>query len=236
MKFTKLVSLASASLLVTMVCRSQSADEIALNYINATGGQENWKKVSSIVYEATLRVHGSDVALYKTILHGKGMRQNMTGMGITAFQITTPAEGWSYLPFEGQIAPEPVSEDIVKLNADHYDAQGVLVDHKLKGHILHYAGKETIDGMELHKLEVKHKSGKMETLYFDPGTSLMIRSVVKQTIKGKETDVITKFGNYQKLPDGIFYPMNITLPFGELTIKKVEVNKKVNENIFKPIN
>lgn len=237
MKYAKLPAITFLVIfLITVTCKAQSADEIVANYINAIGGIDNWKKVNSIFYEGKLTVHGTDVTIYKTVLHGKGMRQNMTTASMTAFQISTPNEGWEFMPFRGQQKPEQLGEGAVKLNADQYDAQGVLVDYKSKGHSIEYLGKETIDGKECYKLQVKHKSGKIEILYFDASSSLMVRSVVKQNENGKEVDVITKLSNYQKQPEGILYPMTIGLPMGEMNITKVNVNKPVNESIFKPVN
>ncbi|MBL0335637.1 MAG: hypothetical protein IPP73_10155 [Chitinophagaceae bacterium] len=42
----------------------------------------------------------------------------------------------------------------------------------------------------------------------------------------------SNFSNYQKVPEGIVIAMSIGLPFGELNVKKVEINKPVDEAIF----
>ena len=236
MKYIKPVLLIISFLVFTVTATSQTAEEIVTKYVAAIGGSDNWKKVNSIFYEGKFEVHGTDVAFYKTVLNGKGMRQNMVTSSMTAFQITTPTEGWKYMPFEGQQKPEMVSQDFLKENADQYDAQGVLIDYRQKGHSVEYLGKETIASKEFYKLLIRHKGGKIETLYIDPQTYLLERSIVRQKINGKEEDVVTKFGNYKKLPEGILFPMTITLPFAEMNLVKVEINKPVNENIFKPMN
>jgi hypothetical protein len=53
---------------------------------------------------------------------------------------------------------------------------------------------------------------------------------------GKEMENTTNYGNYQKLPEGIVYPMSIESPEGPITLKSVEINKPVDEKIFKPAN
>jgi hypothetical protein len=78
-------------------------------------------------------------------------------------------------------------------------------------------------------------------MYFDPASYLVIRTVSKQKANGQEMDVTTSLSNYKKLPEGILVPMSISLPVGpganaELTLTKVEVNKPVDEAIFKPSN
>ncbi len=61
-----------------------------------------------------------------------------------------------------------------------------------------------------------------------------MRVISKRKANGKEVDVTTNLSNYQKLPEGIYVPLSIGLPFGEMIISKVEINKPIDENIFKP--
>jgi len=56
---------------------------------------------------------------------------------------------------------------------------------------------------------------------------------------GQETEVSYSFSNFTKLPEGIVVPMGMTIPLGpgfnaDFTIAKVEVNKAIDESIFKP--
>ena len=41
-------------------------------------------------------------------------------------------------------------------------------------------------------------------------------------------------GNYTKFPEGIVFPMSLETGGVPLTIKTVEINKPVDESIFKP--
>jgi hypothetical protein len=221
--------------------QAQTADEVVNKYIAAIGGADNWRKINSVTSEGNLTVQGADVAVTLTVLNGKGMRQNISVMGMTGYQIMTPTAGWTYMPFQGQQKPEPVTDETLKESADQYDTQGALVDYKTKGHTIEYLGKEDVEGTEAHKLKVTHKSGKIETMYFDPVSFLAIRTVSKQKANGQETEISTTMSNYKKLPEGILIPMTVSVPVGpgqnaELTLTKVEVNKPVDESIFKPGN
>lgn len=215
---------------------AQTADEIVDKHVAAIGGKDAWKKITSVRQEGSMQVQGAEVALTITVVHNKGMRQDIAVMGMNGYQIMTPAAGWSYMPFQGQTAPEPVTAEMLKESADSYDAQGTLVDYKTKGHTVEFLGKEDIDGIEALKLRVTQKSGKVETLFIDPTSYYVIRSVSKQKANGQEMEVVTNLSNYKKTPEGIVLPMSLVLPFGELTINKVEVNKPVDEKIFKPEN
>jgi len=221
---------------VSLASIGQTADEIVSKHLTAIGGADAWRKINSMVNEGTMKIQGADVSLKLSVLNGKGNRQDISFMGMNGYQIITPTAGWSYMPFQGQTKPEAVTEDILKENADQLDPQGVLVDYKTKGHVVELLGKEDVEGTEAFKLKVTHKSGKTETVFIDPSSYYILRSVSKQKANGQEFEVTTNYSNYTKLPEGIVVPMSISLPFGELVITKVELNKAIDEKIFKPEN
>lgn len=216
--------------------QAQTADEIVSKHVTAIGGADAWKKVNSVVTEGKLTVQGAEVNVTATVLNGKGSRQDIAVMGMNGYQIMTPTAGWSFMPFQGQQKPEPVTEEQVKEAADQLDAQGALVDYKAKGHAVEYLGKDDVEGTECYKLKLTHKSGKTETIFVDPASYYIVKSISKQKANGQEMDVTTTLSNYKKLPEGIVVPMTVGLPFGEMNITKVEVNKPVDEAIFKPAN
>jgi len=236
MKHLRLTLLGLVLLTTFITGYAQTADEIIAKHLVAIGGMDAWRKVNSVYTEGNLKVQGADVSVSGTVLNGKGMRQNISVMGMTGFQIMTPQGGWNFMPFQGQAKPEPITAEDLKENADQMDTQGALVDYKQKGHSVEFIGKEDIEGTEAFKLRVTHKSGKVSTLFIDPASYYIIRSVSKQKANGQEMEIATNLSNYKKLPEGIVVPMSVSLPFGEMTITKVEINKPVDEKIFKPDN
>lgn len=213
---------------------AQTADEIIDKHVTAVGGLDSWKKVNSMVSTGTLQIQSAEIALSQTILNNKGSRLDISAMGMNGYQIVTPTAGWNFMPFQGQKAPEPITADDLKESQDQLDIQGSLLDYKTKGHSVELLGTEDIEGVEAHKLKATLKNGKVQTIFFDPKTFYVIRIVSKQKANGKEVDVTTNLSNYQKLPEGLVVPMSVALPFGEWIITKIEVNKPVDENIFKP--
>jgi hypothetical protein len=236
MKALKLGFVAVFALTLSVTSKAQTADEIVSKHLTALGGVDAWKKVNSVTTEGSLQVQGADVAVTLTVLNGKGMRQNISVMGMTGYQIVTPTGGWNFMPFQGQAKPEAITEDDLKESIDQLDAQGPLVDYKAKGHTIELLGKEDVEGTEAYKLKLTYKGGKTETYFIDPASYYILKSVTKQKANGQEVEVATTYANYTKLPEGIVVPMSITLPFGEMTVSKVEINKPVDEKIFKPEN
>ena len=213
---------------------AQTADEIVNKHIEAIGGADAWKKVNSMVTTGTLKVQGAEIAISLTVLNGKGSRQDITFMGMNGYQIVTPTQGWKFMPFQGQKEVEPITADDLKEAQDELDVQGSLVDYKTKGHTVELLGTDDVDGVDAFKLKETLKSGKTQTIFIDPKTYYIIRVISKQKANGKEDDVTTNVSNYQKLPEGIMVPLSIGLPFAEMVISKVEINKPIDENIFKP--
>jgi hypothetical protein len=53
-------------------------------------------------------------------------------------------------------------------------------------------------------------------------------------VDGKEVEDVTNYSDYKKLPEGILFPMSIDSEGGPIIIKTVDVNKSVDDSIFKP--
>jgi hypothetical protein len=213
--------------------KAQTADEVIAKHITAIGGAENWKKVNSMKMEGILQVQGAEVNVVVTVLHGKGMRQDISVMGMTGYEIVTTTEGWDFMPFQGQTEPEAKTAEELAEAQDNLDAQGELIDYAAKGHKVELIGKEDVEGTECFKLKVTKKGGSVSTLFFDPKTFYIVQSKSTQKANGQEMEVVTSFSNYEKLPEGIVVAKSMTLPFGEMNMSKITVNGPVEESFFK---
>lgn len=239
MKSIKFLSLVVAAFMSLSTLKAQTADEVVNKHLEAIGGKDNWKKITSMVQSGSMTVQGAEVQVVSTVLHGKGFRNEITLMGMTGYQILTPTEGWNFMPFSGQTAPEAVTADDLKQGQDQLDAHGSLVDYEAKGHKVELLGKEDVDGTQCFKLKITLKSGSVQTHFIDPASYYIVKSVSTRSANGQEMELSTTFTNYQKLPEGIVIPMSISLPLGpgfnaDYTVEKVEINKAVDESLFKP--
>lgn len=209
----KILFLFSLLLISLNISFAQTADEIIAKHIEAIGGADNWKKVNSMVMSGSMSMQGMEIALTRTVVHQAGFKNEISVMGMTGYQILTPTEGWNFMPFNGQTTPEPMTLDDVKEAQNELDAQGGVVNYAEKGHTLEYIGKEEVDGTECHKLKMIYKNGKSETMYLDPSTYYVVKSVAVQKGNGQEVEVTTTFSNYEKLAEGIVMPKSISLPW-----------------------
>ncbi|HUR10006.1 MAG TPA: hypothetical protein VM012_01480 [Flavitalea sp.] len=235
MKSVRGFFLAIAALSIGIAGYSQTIDEIVNKHVDAIGGKEAWGKVNSIRQEGIVSVQGTDVNLILTKQKGKGMRQDISVMNMNGFQIVTPTNGWSFMPFQGQTEVDSISAGDLKKLQDGLDIGDPLVTYKEKGYTAEVAGKENINGSEATKIVITKKDGEKQTVFVDNKSNYIVRTISKQSMNGQEQEVTNEYSNFQKVPEGIVVPMTITLPFGELVLSKIEINKPVDENFFKPI-
>ena len=211
---------------------AQTADEIIDKHIKAIGGKDAWKKVNTIKQQAVIDFNGTEVQVESITAHEKGARQSISFAGMTGYTIYTATTGYNFYPWQQQ-KPEAITPEEVKENADNLDAQGPLIDYQEKGHTAEYIGMDDFEGTDCYKVKLTEKSGKIITFYIDPSNYFIIHSVTITKANGRENESKTDYSNYQKLPEGIWVPMNIS-DGNTIKIKKVEINVAVDESSFKP--
>ena len=107
-----------------------------------------------------------------------------------------------------------------------------------------FYGSLTIENGKIatvQQLEPSQKPGESFLLpgFIDKKTYNLIKSISVKKANGQEMEITTTFSNFQKLPEGIVVPMSMNLPIGpgvnvDFALAKVEVNKALDESIFKP--
>lgn len=237
MKTLKLAVLASVMLLAgTVTVKAQTADEIVEKHLTAIGGKDNWKKINSVKMVGSMNANGMEISLTTVAVNKKATRQDISVAGMSGYSIITNDAGWMYFPWAGQSKAEAMTPDQVKESQDELNIQGELVDYKESGCKLEYLGKDDVEGTECHKMKFVSKAGNEKTMFFDASNYYLIREVQKIKADGKEMESITNFSNYQKQPEGVLIPMTIEAQGGEIAFKSVEINKPVDESLFKPTN
>lgn len=211
----------------------QTADELIANHMKAIGGVDAWKKVTSMKMVGTMSAGGTDIPITKTVVVGKAMRVDFTVSGMTGYQIVTATEGWGYAPFGGQTKPEPLTTAQVKEAKDGLDLMPLL-DYKAKGIKMTYLGTEVVDNKPCQKLKLVYENGGEDVWYFDAAFN-HFRTIQKRTIEANVVEGTQDFSDFKKLPEGIIMAMTTDMGSqGKLLFKTVEVNKKIDESVFKP--
>lgn len=235
MKFLKPLSLFVAVVIGSTAVKAQTADEILAKHIEAIGGAANWKKVSSIVRTGSMSLQGITIDVTQTTLHLKGSRQDLSIMGMNNYVVVTPTEGWIFMPVQQQTEAQKMPDEQLKQAQEQLDVQGAFIDYKSKGHSFELLGSETVEGVDCYKIKMTSKSGVVGTHFIDKKTYNLVQSV--RTAEGNE--LVTTFSDFKKLPEGIVVAMSSVVPLGngmtaEYTVSKIEVNKTIDEALFKP--
>jgi hypothetical protein len=233
-RFSTLLLTAAVAIATSVSAVAQTADEIVQKHIAAIGGADAWRKVNTMKMTGAMKMGGMEIPVVMTMEHNKGMRFDMTAMGMENYMIVTPSAGWVFFPVQGQPKPEPMTAEQVKQMSEQLDIQNDLLDYTTKGHTVELQGKEDIEGTECFKLRMKKKGG-TETVYFiDPSNYYIVREVEKATVDGKEMEEANNFSNYQKLDGGVIMPMTMEGGMGPMTFTAIEINKPVDAKIFEP--
>lgn len=213
-----------------VTANAQTADEVVNKHIEAMGGKEKLLMLKTLVREGALNYNGMDIPLTLYSEQGTGFKMEINVMGTKGYQIVTPAEGWSYMPFQGQSSVEKMPEDKVKDGQDDLDLQGELMDYAAKGHKVEFQGKEKMDGMEVYKLKLTPKTGLEKTMYINVATNYLHKVVVMENDQASEVT----YSNYKKTPEGFVVANTLIRPEGEVVFTKVVTNGKLPDNVFKP--
>ena len=230
---TKNIISAIAFAFISFSSIAQTTDEIIAKHIEAIGGKANWDKLVSMRTEGTVKAQGAEIKITNTQVHKKATRTDIALMGMNGYNILTTTEGWSFMPFQGQTKPEPITADELKIGQDELDIMDEFLTYKLLGKKLEDLGKDDVDGTECFKLKLTDKDGQETTLFIDPSNYFIIKETSKIKANGQEMENSSTFSNYKKTDGGIFIPMNIGGGFGDMEITKVEINPTIDESIFK---
>ncbi len=215
----------------TASANAQTADEIVTKHLAAIGGVDSLNKVTTILREGSLEVQGNEVALIMTTSCGIGYRMDISVMGMTGYQLATPKEGWSYMPFQGQTEPTAMNSEQLATFQENYNCANPFLNYANNGSTLELLGTEKAEGKDCYKLKLTDKKQVVKIYFLDKTTYMLLKRINKI----KEGDSETVFDNY-KVVNGVKMPYSLTNTRGTVTITKITINGKVDETIFKPGN
>jgi len=188
-----------------------SAEEIIARNVEARGGAEAMKSLKTLRREGWLIIPGfpAEFKVLDIRQRPASARQEVTLQGLTAVVAYDGKEAWQISPFQGRKDPERLAPDSseAKSAALAADLDTPLVDYKAKGAKLAYQGLEDVDGTPAYKLKLTLKSGDEATYFIDPDSSMIIRLIEKQYVRGVENVTETDFGEYEKVA-GVYVPMS----------------------------
>ncbi len=218
---------------------AQTADELVAKNLQAKGGLDKIKAITSYKYRARYQQGNFTAQLSQEAKSPNQVREMFTIQGMTQIQAYDGTTGWQISPFQGRRDPEILGEEDLRDISEDADFYGPLVDYKEKGNTIEYLGRDTVDGDDVYRLKVTLKNGDIFYYYLDPDTYIEIRTERQQFIRGAVRETQTDLGSYKQV-DGVFFPFSISSGTknrpdqkSTVTIEKMEANINIPESEFK---
>jgi hypothetical protein len=221
-----------------IVARAQTAEELVNKNIQAKGGLEKIKAITSV--RMTGKFEGGGGFTAKVSQENKRpnlVRETFSLQGMTAISAYDGTSGWQIQPFGGHKDPELMGEDDLRDLLLDADFDGPLVDYKEKGNTVEYLGHDMVDGDDALRLKVTLKNGDIIYCFLDPDTSLEIRKELQQFIRGSIREKVFELGSY-KAVNGVMYPFSLSQGSRSnpreqtTTVEKMEVNVAIPDSDF----
>jgi outer membrane lipoprotein-sorting protein len=234
--FSMLLIMAAA-----LIAQAQSADDIISKYIEAIGGRDKIKAITSMKVNAKLQQGGQEIP---GIIYKK--RPNLfeleyTVQGKTGREGFDGTDGWNFNPFSGRDYAEKMDADELKTTKFESNFDEALIDYAKKGYKVSYVGEEDADGSPAYHLALTTQEGDVYDYFLDKDSYLPVK--LKAHVKmqdGSTADFETNFSDYKEA-GGVLIPYtveNVQEYQGEkysrfLKVDSVEVNVPVDDSIFK---
>jgi hypothetical protein len=211
----------------------ETVDDVVLKNLNARGGLQRLRLITSIRQTGTLSLMGSEAALTVYSKRPNLLRQEMRVNGqtvINGFDGLTP---WLVNPLIGAVRPIIVSGPNADMIREQSQFDGPLVDYKSRGLTVSVEGLETAGEQALLHLRLTTPSQRVRHLYLDAVTYLDAKLMTEQ----EQMKLEQVFGDYREV-DGVQVPFVIrTLTNGvqqsEIRLQQVEFNVKMDDAMFR---
>lgn len=223
----------------TLSAFAQTADELVAKNIQAHGGMDKIKAITSLRMTGNFDSGGFKATVGQESKRPAMLRETFSVQGMTQVQAYDGSSGWQINPFGGRKDPELLGEDEMRHLVEDADFDGPLVDYAAKGNTVEYLGHDQVDGDDALKLKVTLKNGDIFYYYLDPDTSLEIQIEKQRFIRGSVRESITLLGSYKPV-NGVMFPFSIESgpknnpdARGKITLQKIEANVPLDDKNFK---
>ncbi len=227
------------TLVTPVAAHAQTADELIAKNIEAKGGMEKIKAISSLRKTGRLETFGIVILLGADQKPEDLFRQSASIQGMTQIQAYDGTDGWQINPFQGRRDPERMGEDDTRDLVEASDFYGPLVDYQKKGSKVEYVGHATVDGDDALLLKVTLKNGDIINYFLDPDTYLEIRTERQMFVRGSVRESFNNLGSYKKV-NGVYFPFSVESgsprnpgSLAKITFTKIEANVDIPNTEFK---
>ncbi|MAP54894.1 outer membrane lipoprotein-sorting protein [Altibacter sp.] len=224
---------------------AQTADEIIANYLENTGGTENWEKLDGIVFAGKLNMQGMQLPITQVMTKSGKQLMKADVQGQTFYQEVYDGETLWGTNQMTMAAEKSDAETTNNFKNNLNDFPDPFLNYKEKMYTVELIGNETIEGTETYKIKLVKEpimvdGQEVEDVsyyYFD--TENFVPIVVEEEITqgpGKGMIAQVKFSDYQEV-DGLYFPFSIVQgvkdqPGMQITLTEIKLNPDIDETMF----
>jgi len=217
---------------------SLTVDEIVARYVAARGGLKKIRSTQTLRQTGRVTAGANRGALVtRELKRPARTRFEFTVQGITGVYVSDGRRGWQVSPFDGDMEPTPLPDEVVNEATEQADFEGPLVDWKAKGHRVELVGREVVGGRATYKLKLTLKSGAVRYEYIDVKTLRLVRTDSTRQVRGRAVQIQTTFGDFKKT-SGMLFPRLIEVEAAgrpqrlRVVVDKIEVNPPLSDARF----
>tara|TARA_B100000524_G_scaffold343220_1_gene239106 strand:+ start:1486 stop:2253 length:768 start_codon:yes stop_codon:yes gene_type:complete len=229
---------------LSIALSAQSADDIIENYIENTGGAENWRKIEAIKMTASMNQMGVEIPI-EMVQSKERMYTKISFQGQEIKQGVFDGEILWSTNFMSMKAEKSDQEDIENLKNQLAEFPDPFLNYKENGFKAELLGTETVEGSEVFKIKLTKKPEiidgdevpNISIYYFDSENfvPIMIHEEVTSG-PGKGMIMEVKMSDYQEV-EGLYMPFSISQGVKDqignpITINSIEFNPTVDDSEF----
>lgn len=216
-----------------------SVDALIARNVEARGGADAWRAVSSLRIEGRMDL-GQGMHVPYTLEQQRPGRMCLEFEfdDELAVQCVADGAGWKRLPYRGRDDFEAMTADELRDVADAASIDGLLFDSAKRGFDIQKVGRESLDGRDTIKLEVTMPSGSKRWVYLDAETALEVKVDAVRMLRGKEHLVQTWFHDWEETRGLLIPRRQVTQTEGMpesnfLTVEDVLINPPIADDRFR---
>ena len=221
--------------------QAMTADQIIEKNIAARGGLKAWREVQTLMMSGKMDAgtkQNVELPFVMKLKRPRMSRIELEFAGKTALQVYDGNAGWKVRPFMGRNGVEPFSPAELNDSAGEADLDGYLIDHEAKGIKAELIGRDVVENRDAYKLKLTLNTGQVLHIWVDAQSFLEVKiEGTPRKLDGKMHNVEVYYRNYSstnglKIPLVLETVVENVQPTRKITIEKVVVNPKLEENDF----
>ena len=242
-KLQNLLLVAIVSLL-TISINAQSVDEIVGNYLENTGGAENWENVKGVRMNASINQMGMEIPIEMVQLKDK-MYTKISIQGQEIKQAVFDGETLWSTNFMSMKAEKNDQEDVDNVKNELAEFPDPFLNYKDKGFTVELMGTETVEGSDVYKIKLTKKPMVVDgeevpnvSIYYFDSENFVPIMVHEEVMSGPGKGMImeSKMSDYQEV-EGLYFPFSMTQgvkdqPGQPITIESIELNPSIDDSEF----